>query len=201
MPIPEELKRQQPSFADDFFGEDPDLAERMSRLKRQNPRDRATLLQERLNEKETCASCGSTWFEEITFNQFRAGTYSSTPGGSHEPLSPMPMTILRCLCGQPAVPNIGGAIHGGRTPNENLASFEGSLQAALKHRVEYPVTVARQEISSALASVPSALDLAALSEQIAALSAPPVASEAPAAETEPAETVEPAVTPKPGKKK
>ena len=118
-------------YADDFLGVPDDRTQRLRELARQSPKDRAASAAASVNAASSCARCGSTWFREAVFNQYKANLYSAAPGGDLEVISEMPMTIKICLCGFPAVPNVGGASLGGRTPNENLTSFNGSMKAAL----------------------------------------------------------------------
>ena len=117
-------------FASDFHGNTGDRQERLRRLVQQSPKDRIADMNQRVNEPSKCEYCGSTWFTEMTFNQYSADAYSAAPGGDIQPISLMPMPIRVCLCGMPMAPNLGGASLGGRTPNESVASFGGSLRVA-----------------------------------------------------------------------
>lgn len=118
-------------YADDFLG-DHERSHVLANLARQSPKDRAAQREETINKPSKCPSCGSTWFREETFNQYRAETYSS-PGGELEVISEMPQTLRVCLCGAPLPPNVGGALHGGITPSANMDSFGKSLKAALAY--------------------------------------------------------------------
>jgi hypothetical protein len=196
MPVPEGFDKTN-MFADDFEQEDHESVSRLQALAARNKRDRAQDAQQRLNEKAQCAVCGSTWFSEETYNQYQANTYGSSPGSDLQALSPMPMIIKVCLCGMPQRPNLGGAVHGGRTPNENLASFDGSLDAAVGFRTyktdEKMTLVARNLISQALGAMASADEIRTITSKLLQLEgqiAGQPASEAPASEPE-AEPVRP----------
>jgi hypothetical protein len=117
-------------FSDDFHGNDDGRQARLRRLVQQSPKDRIQAMNERVNEPAKCEYCGSTWFAELTFNQYSAGAYSAAPGGDIQPISLMPMPIRVCLCSMPMAPNLGGASLGGRTPNESVSNFNGSLRVA-----------------------------------------------------------------------
>ena len=120
-------------FSSDFFDTDNESprAQRLRAMAGQTPRDRQAALTERQAEAAVCDNCGSSWFCEVEFNQYRSGTYSSAPGGDLDVINPMPMRIRVCACGKPYRPNVGGAFHGGRTPNEQMGSFAGSLEKAI----------------------------------------------------------------------
>lgn len=117
-------------FAPDFAGQDVGRQERLRRLVQQSPKDRIADMTQRVNKPSECQYCGSTWFSEMIFNQYSADAYSAAPGGDIQPISLMPMPIRVCLCGMPMAPNLGGASLGGRTPNESVFSFNGSLRIA-----------------------------------------------------------------------
>jgi hypothetical protein len=119
-------------YADDFLG-DHERSHVLANLARQSPKDRAAQREETINKPSKCPSCGSTWFRDETFNQYRAETYSSRAGGELEVISEMPQTLRVCLCGAPLPPNVGGALHGGITPSANMDSFGKSLKAALAY--------------------------------------------------------------------
>ena len=70
-------------YADDFLG-DNERSRVLANLARQTPKDRAAQREETINKPSKCPSCGSTWFREETFNQYRAETYSSRAGGELE---------------------------------------------------------------------------------------------------------------------
>ena len=132
-------EQKPPEFADDFHGNDAGRQERLRRLVQQSPKDRIASMTQRINEPSKCEHCGSTWFCELTFNQYSADAYSAAPGGDIQPISLMPMPIRVCLCGMPLAPNLGGASLGGRTPNENVSSFNGSLRVAASKILERAV--------------------------------------------------------------
>lgn len=95
--------------------------------------ERIARAQNAINQPVSCPECGSTWFYEVTFQQYSKSTYSSSPGGDLKTISVMPQQLRMCACGSPITPNIGGT-RGGRTPNGELASFFDSLQGAVETR-------------------------------------------------------------------
>jgi len=122
-------------------------------MSRQSPQQRTFEREQRMNDPCTCPSCGSTWFREETFNQYRKETYSSRAGGDLEVISEMPQTLRVCLCGRPLSPNIGGAGHGGATPSEQMTSFKQSLKFALNKldgSTTDPVQMVRSLVAEAL---------------------------------------------------
>jgi hypothetical protein len=119
-------------FSSDFFeGEDTPRAARLRAMMNQSPRDRTQALSERQSDAAVCDRCGSNWFQEVEYNQYKGATYSSAPGGEIEQINQMPMRIRVCLCGKPYRPNVGGAFHGGRTPLEQMSSFQVALEKAI----------------------------------------------------------------------
>jgi hypothetical protein len=160
-------------FADDFLG-DHERSRVLANLARQSPQDRIAQREQVLNRASKCPSCGSTWFREETFNQYRAETYSSRAGGELEVISEMPQTLRVCLCGAPLPPNIGGALHGGITPSSNMDSFGKSLRAALAYlgglSVD-PVPVIQSMLGKALTEGMFAENMDALGAKVAALEA------------------------------
>jgi len=69
-----------------------------------------------------CVACGSTWFREVSFTEFKSKQSWPPP----EPLAYIPMTVLICLCGRqfPLVPQ-GGR---GPTMTEAIRRFRVSLE-------------------------------------------------------------------------
>jgi hypothetical protein len=123
-------------FTPDFYQEGGPESDRFARLRSNlSPRDRQAAMQQKLEEKEACERCGSTWFAEITFNQYRRGQYSASPGGGLETINVMPMPTLVCLCGFPVLLGMGGT-RGGPTPNKDLTSYDASVRAAQTHLLE-----------------------------------------------------------------
>jgi hypothetical protein len=164
--------RQQPisEYADDFMGSGPqDRSRALASMSRQSPQQRMTEREQRMNEPCTCPSCGSTWFREETFNQYRKETYSSRAGGDLEVISEMPQTLRVCLCGRPLSPNIGGAGHGGATPSEQMTSFKLSLKFAL-NRLDGlgadPAPVVRTMLDAALKQGNFAAEFDKLGERV-----------------------------------
>ena len=140
-------------YADDFLGGTADRSRALAGMGRQSPKQRLAEREERMNKPSECPSCGSTWFREETFNQYRAETYSARAGGDLEVISEMPQTLRVCLCGRPLSPNIGGALHGGATPSENMTSFRQSLKSALDYLNGLgadPVPVVRKMLATAM---------------------------------------------------
>jgi hypothetical protein len=86
-------------------------------------------MQQGLNEPLVCEACGGTWFRTADFRQYAKGMYSAAAGGDLHELTEVVHTIRVCVCGHPAIPNIGG-VRGGRTPNSGLNSFMESLAKA-----------------------------------------------------------------------
>jgi hypothetical protein len=147
-------EQKPPEFSEDFHGNQ-GQAERLRRLVQQSPKDRLKAMSDRVNDPSKCEYCGSTWFAELTFNQYSADAYSAAPGGDIQPISLMPMPIRVCLCGMPMAPNLGGASLGGRTPNENVSSFNGSLRVAAAKILERatPVIVNNSSVDEAIHKV------------------------------------------------
>lgn len=102
-------------------------------VKQLSPQERIQRATNALNQPVVCPDCGSTWFFEVTFNQYSKSVYSNAVGGDLKIISVMPQQLRMCPCGRPIAPNLGG-IRGGRTPNAELASFFESLAGALEYR-------------------------------------------------------------------
>src|ERR1035438_8384825 len=136
-------EQKPPEFSEDFHGNQ-GQAERLRRLVQQSPKDRLKAMSDRVNDPSKCEYCGSTWFAELTFNQYSADAYSAAPGGDIQPISLMPMA-----------PNLGGASLGGRTPNENVSSFNGSLRVAAAKILERatPVMANNSSVDEAIHKV------------------------------------------------
>ena len=49
----------------------------------------------------TCDRCGSVYFQEAEFAQYRGGLYSAGVGGEISRVSDLPQPIWICLCGEP----------------------------------------------------------------------------------------------------
>ncbi len=128
--------------------------------------ERMARLTNQMNQPAACEKCGSTWFAELTFNQYSGGMYSSAPGGDLRVISTMPQAIRVCLCGHPVSPNIGG-IRGGRQPNAELGSFSVSLQSAGEHRSMF--TEIEDKLKALIKSMALQADLDAVKEELAQL--------------------------------
>jgi hypothetical protein len=205
LPVPEEFQKHKTDvFADDFEQEDHDSVARLQALQNRGRRDRQVEAQARLNEKVQCQACGSTWFTEETFNQYHAGSYGSSPGSDLQILSTMPMVIKVCLCGMPQRANLGGAVRSGRTPNENIESFDGSLENAIIFRTqrtdEKMTQVARNLISQAMGVLASKHELNELAQLVAAATGAPAEIPAERATEQPDRNPEPEPV-RPSKKK
>ena len=112
-----------------------DRSELLTRLAQQSPRERMQAAQTAIDENTKCARCGSSWFLEGHFNQYRANVYGANPGADLSLSSTMSFPIRICLCGMPVAPNLGGAIPSGRTIKENTQSFSVSVAAAMQQFV------------------------------------------------------------------
>ena len=75
-----------------------------------------------------CEKCGSVFFQEAEFRQYRGSVYSSAPGGAMYALESEngPVRACVCLCGHPTLFRSGVR----RAP----ADFRDSLVAALRRR-------------------------------------------------------------------
>jgi hypothetical protein len=126
--MPETPNKQ---FDPNFEGGRSERDRRLAELAQRTPAQRRAQLETRQDEPVRCEACGSTWFAAITFAQYRSSTYSSVPGGDLEKMSAADPVIRVCMCGMPVAPNIGGANIGHRKANEDLMSFDASLQGSL----------------------------------------------------------------------
>jgi nucleoid DNA-binding protein len=82
-------------------------------------------------DHQTCEKCGSSYFVEGQFKQYRPG-HSTAPGGDISSLSEYPVKALVCLCGQPVPP--GPRRRFGPGESENSKSFRKSFEAARQYR-------------------------------------------------------------------
>src|ERR1039458_49191 len=75
-----------------------------------------------------CPECISSWFTEMTYNQYSDIAIGSAAGADIRQLNMMPMPLRVCLCGHPYAPNLTGIR--GRAATEVQASFQESLKGA-----------------------------------------------------------------------
>ncbi len=94
-----------------------------------NPQERVDRITRAMHEPIACPHCGSTWFAELTFNQYAKGLYSVGAGGDLSVISTMPHTVRFCLCGRVDAPNLSG-VRGGRHASGEQQSFLESLRKA-----------------------------------------------------------------------
>ena len=77
-----------------------------------------------------CEKCGSTYFVEAQFRQYRTMP-SSMPGGDLSPVTEDPIRMLVCMCGNPIPP---GKLRKFSIPREQADNFDRSLNAARQFR-------------------------------------------------------------------
>lgn len=77
-----------------------------------------------------CERCGSVYFHEAEFAQYRGGMYSSGAGGEISQTSDLPQRIRICICGEPVPdPNI-------RRARRDAGSFSQCVALAKAHRAK-----------------------------------------------------------------
>lgn len=91
--------------------------------------ERLAYVQSQANTAIVCEKCGSSWFTDVSYQQFSGSRYATTPGGDIQVISAMTPRIRVCLCGYPVVPKLGG-VRPGRTAAGEVASFQESLKFA-----------------------------------------------------------------------
>ncbi len=77
-----------------------------------------------------CEQCGSSYFVEGQFRQYRKMS-SSLPGGDLSPITEVPVRALVCICGHPINP---GKLRRQSIAREDHASFQKSFAAAWGYR-------------------------------------------------------------------
>ena len=93
-----------------------------------------------------CDRCGSVYFHEAEFAQYRGGMYSSGAGGELSQLSDVPQRIRICICGEPMPdPNMRRAGPDGRSFNQCVAK-------AKAHRARQQPEALLQELLATLAT-------------------------------------------------
>jgi hypothetical protein len=77
-----------------------------------------------------CERCGSVYFVEAEFRQYREMS-SSMPGGDLSPVTEASIRALICICGHPIPP---GNLRGQSMSREDHASFHRSFEVARQYR-------------------------------------------------------------------
>jgi hypothetical protein len=93
-----------------------------------------------------CERCGSVYFHQAEFRQYREGLYSSAAGGGLSPVSDLPQLIRICICGEP-LPDSGI-----RRLGDYARSFNQSVRAAKSHRAKQQPEALLEELQKALAT-------------------------------------------------
>jgi hypothetical protein len=120
--------------------------------------------QRELEQAVICPECGSTWFTEMTYNQYSDMAYGAGAGADLRVISIMPQTIRVCLCGHPFTPNVSGIR--GRVASAEMDAFKVSLAKAhssRKTRNQAPEGVSMDDVSKNFASLS---DAEALKQQL-----------------------------------
>ena len=93
-----------------------------------------------------CERCGSVYFHEAEFAQYRGGMYSSGAGGELSQLTDVPQRIRICICGEPMPdPSI-------RRLGEDARSFNQCVEKAKAHRARQQPEALLQELLATLAT-------------------------------------------------
>lgn len=130
-----------PEFSEDFF-EDSQSKSVLDRL----AQTRRVQTVSPDSDIAVCPQCGSTWFAELQFRQYKANVYSYGPGGDLQPVSPAPVPMRACLCGYVLEPNITsqGVSRGAmaRMLDSFMESFSraASFRSALVQKVQAAIT-------------------------------------------------------------
>jgi hypothetical protein len=89
--------------------------------------------------------CGSVYFHETEFREYRSGLSSSGVGGEISPLTNLPQRIRICICGEPKPdPSV-------RSASQDARSFSQSVAAAKAHRARQQPEALLQELLADLA--------------------------------------------------
>jgi len=92
-----------PSFSEDFFSDDrQNILERLAQARASS----AGAPSPAEPELARCPRCGSTWFAELNFQQYKANVYSYGPGGDLQVASVTSVPIRVCICGFPLPPDV-----------------------------------------------------------------------------------------------
>ena len=93
-----------------------------------------------------CERCGSVYFHEAEFAQYRGGMYSWGAGGGLSPFTDLPQRIWICICGEPMPdPSI-------RRSGEDARSFNQCVEKAKAHRARQQPEALLQELLATLAT-------------------------------------------------
>jgi hypothetical protein len=93
-----------------------------------------------------CERCGSVYFHEAEFAQYRGGLYSSGAGGEISQISDLPQRIWICICGEPMPdPSI-------RRIGPDASSFNQCVAKAKAHRARQQPEALLQELLAELAA-------------------------------------------------
>jgi hypothetical protein len=93
-----------------------------------------------------CDRCGSVYFHEAEFAQYRGGVYSSGAGGELSRLTDLPQRIRICICGEPMPdPSM-------RRAGEDARSFNQCVEKAKAHRARQQPEALLQELLAELAT-------------------------------------------------
>jgi len=125
--------------------------------------------QRELEQAVICPECGSTWFTEMTYNQYSDMAYGAGAGADLRVISIMPQTIRVCLCGHPFTPNVSGIR--GRVASSEMDAFKVSLakaHSARKTRNQAPESISMDDVSKNFASLS---DAEALKQQLEGIQA------------------------------
>jgi hypothetical protein len=105
-----------------------------------------------------CERCGSVYFHEAEFAQYRGGLYSSGAGGDISQISDLPQRIRICICGEPMPdPSI-------RRTGNDARSFNQCVAQAKAHRARQQPAALLQEL---LAELAGKQELAVVQERMA----------------------------------
>ncbi|HEV8491605.1 MAG TPA: hypothetical protein VGR76_05010, partial [Candidatus Angelobacter sp.] len=92
-----------------------------------------------------CERCGSLYFHEAEFAQYRGGLYSSGAGGEISQLTELPQRIWICICGEPVSdPSI-------RRTGADARSFNQCVAQAKAHRARQQPAALLKELLAELA--------------------------------------------------
>lgn len=127
--IKQDTPQAAPEFAEDFSG-DPSSQSILERLNRRpSPVEQAAS-----SDVARCPVCGSEWFAELQFQQYRADVYSYGPGGDLQVMSPTSFPVRFCLCGYILEPSLTSQGIGRGTMSRLIDSFGESFQKAMAFR-------------------------------------------------------------------
>jgi hypothetical protein len=102
-------------------------------------------MKKRTQTPVACERCGSVYFHEAEFAQYRGGMYSWGAGGELSQVSDVPQRIRICVCGEPmpdtSIRRLGPDAH----------SFSQCVAAAKAHRARQQPEALLQELLTELA--------------------------------------------------